>query len=381
MERFKEEATRQGSNLVLWTDGGLQQEMKTALERVFRQTGTSRGAIVALDPATGGVLGLVSAPSVDINSLSRGVSQKEWNAIATNPSHPLFNRAIGGIGFPTGSVIKPIVGLAALAEGIIKENTALYAPLEVCVKNIYGGPDACFRDWTFHGTTDIRRAIAESVNTFFYMIGGGFERMQGLGATKIKAYLERFGWGKKTNIDLPGEGKGALPDINAIWRLGDTYHFSIGQGAVSATPLQVASSIAAIANGGTLFEPRVVKAILKPDKTVDRLLEPVVASDTIADATLLAVIREGMRQTVTSGSATGFLNDLPVQVAAKTGTAQTGRMDASGKDYLYSWTVSFAPYENPTIVLVVVVENVLEGQVASLPVTKDLLSRYFTRPY
>ncbi|MBI2003172.1 MAG: hypothetical protein HYS76_01145, partial [Candidatus Wildermuthbacteria bacterium] len=228
VERFKEEAARQGSNLVLWADGGLQQEMKAALERVFRQTGTSKGAIVALDPATGGVLGLVSSPSVDINSLSRGVSQKEWNAIATNPSHPLFNRAIGGIGFPTGSVIKPIVGLAALAEGIIKENTALYAPLEICVKNIYGGPDACFRDWTFHGITDIKRAIAESVNTFFYMIGGGFERMQGLGATTIKAYLERFGWGKKTNIDLPGEGRGLLPDIDKNWRLGDTYHFSIG---------------------------------------------------------------------------------------------------------------------------------------------------------
>ncbi|MBI4276703.1 hypothetical protein HY629_02590, partial [Candidatus Uhrbacteria bacterium] len=224
VERFKEEAARQGSHLLLWTDGGLQQEMKAALERVFHQTGTSKGALVALDPATGGVLGLVSAPSVDINTLSRGVSQKEWGAIATNPSHPLFNRAIGGIGFPTGSVIKPIVGLAALEEGVIQENTSLYAPLELCVKNIYGGPDTCFRDWTFHGATDIRRAIAESVNTFFYMIGGGFERMQGLGATKIKAYLERFGWGKKTNIDLPGEGRGLLPDIDKNWRLGDTYH-------------------------------------------------------------------------------------------------------------------------------------------------------------
>ncbi|MBI2003316.1 MAG: hypothetical protein HYS76_01925, partial [Candidatus Wildermuthbacteria bacterium] len=140
-------------------------------------------------------------------------------------------------------------------------------------------------------------------------------------------------------------------------------------------------SIAAIANGGTLFEPRVVKAILNPDKTVERFLEPVIASDAIADATLLSVIREGMRQTVTSGSASGFLNDLPVQVAAKTGTAQTGRTDASGKDYLYSWTVSFAPYKNPTIVLVAVVENVLEGQVASLPITKDVLSWYFTRQH
>lgn len=378
-DRFTEESKRQGGNLVLWTDEELARQMKTALERVFRQTGASKGAIVALQPKTGGVLGLISAPSFDTNALSKGITQKEWSALADNSSHPLFNRVIGGVGFPTGSVIKPIVALAALEEGVINEHTTLYAPLELCVKNMYGGSDNCFRDWTFHGMTDIRRAIAESVNTFFYMIGGGFEKFKGLGATKIKAYLERFGWGSATNIDLPGEGAGKLPDINQNWRLGDTYHFSIGQGSLSATPLQVASAFVAIANGGTLFEPRVVKAILKPDKTIEKLMEPTIRSSTVADPALLSVIREGMRQTVTAGSATGWLDSLPVSVAAKTGTAQTGRVDAAGKDYLYSWTVSFAPYENPEIVLVAVVENIHEGQVASLPITKDLLSWYFTR--
>lgn len=379
LERFTEEPKRQGSHLVLWMDQKLQRQMTDALERVFAATGATRGAAVALHPDTGGVLGLVSAPSFDANTLSRGVTQKEWEKIAANPAYPLFNRAIGGVGFPTGSVIKPIVGVAALQENIIDERTTLYSPLELCVKNIYGGSDTCFRDWTFHGMTDIRRAIAESVNTFFYMIGGGFEKMKGLGATKIRAYLERFGWGSQTNIDLPGEGRGRLPDISKSWRLGDTYHLSIGQGSLSATPLQIASAFVAIANGGTLFEPRVLKAILKPDNTVEKFIEPTTRSLAIAPPAILSVIREGMRQTVTAGSATGWLDSLPVSVAAKTGTAQTGRVDAAGKDYLYSWTVSFAPYERPKIVLVVVVENIREGQVASLPVTKDVLSWYFTR--
>lgn len=378
-ERFVEEPERQGSHLVLWTDTELEEQMMKALERVFQQTGASRGAVVALQPKTGGVLGLVSVPGFDTNALSKGVTQKEWGKLAANPAYPLFNRAIGGVGFPTGSVIKPIMGVAALEKGVIDERTTLYSPLELCVKNIYGGPDTCFRDWTFHGMTDIRRAIAESVNTFFYMIGGGFEKFKGLGATTIKAYLERFGWGKQTGIDLPGEGEGRLPDITKTWRLGDTYHLSIGQGSLSATPLQIANAFVAIANGGTLFEPRVVKAILNPDKTVDRVIEPTARARSIADQGSLSVIREGMRQTVTAGSATGWLDSLSVSVAAKTGTAQTGRVDAAGKDYLYSWTVSFAPYENPEIVLVALVENIHEGQVASLPITKDVLSWYFTR--
>lgn len=381
VERSEEEAERQGSHLVLWLNAELQLRMEKALERAFVQTGTSKGAIVALNPKTGGILGLVSAPSFDTNALSKGITQKEWDALASNPSHPLFNRAIGGVGFPTGSVIKPIVGLAALEEGVIDETTTLYAPLELCVKNVYGGIDNCFRDWTFHGVTDIRKAIAESVNTFFYMVGGGFEKFKGLGATKIKAYLERFGWGSATGVDIPGEGEGTLPDIGPNWRLGDTYHLSIGQGSLSATPLQVASAFVAIANRGTLFEPRAVKAILNPDGTIDRLVEPTVQKSDIADSAMLSIIREGMRQTVTAGSATGWLDSLPVSVAAKTGTAQTGRTDAAGKDYLYSWTVSFAPYDNPEIVLVAVVENVHEGQVASLPITKDVLSWYFTRSY
>jgi penicillin-binding protein 2 len=255
----------------------------------------------------------------------------------------------------------------------------MFAPLEICVWNKYAKQDECFRDWTFHGQTDVRRAIAESVNTFFYIIGGGYENYRGLGREKIKEYVELFGWGKPTGIDLPGEGQGILPFFDKNWRLGDTYHFSIGQGPFAITPLQVASAFVAIANGGTLLEPQVVQKFLDKDKKVTEYVQPQVVQSNFAYPKNIETVKEGMRQTVTAGSATGWLDRLPVKAAAKTGTAQTGRKTADGKDYLYSWTVAFAPYENPEIVFVVVVENIREGQVAALPVARDALEWYFTR--
>lgn len=377
VRRFQESSSDPGENLVLWLDEGLQSALTSSLEKVFRDTGTRKAAAVAMDPNTGGVLAMVSLPTFDNSMFTKGVSADAWNALANDPAMPLFNRAMGGIGFPTGSVIKPFIAAAALKEGIIKEHTQIFAPLELCVKNRFGGEDSCFGDWTFHGWTDVKRAIAESVNPFFYIIGGGYEDIKGLGAAKIKEYLELFGWGEKTGVDLPGEGKGILPVIGNQWRLGDTYHFSIGQGSFSVTPLQVANAMLAIANGGTLFQPQVVKETLDENKRVTKKFEPIQAKNNLIDPAILDIIRQGMRQTVTAGSATNWLDALPVPVAAKTGTAQTGRKDAANKDYLISWTAAFAPYERPEIVLVVVVEDVREGQVATLPVARDALQWYF----
>ena len=128
---------------------------------------------MALDPKTGGVLALVSMPAFDNNIFSQGISQKAWETLLKDPSDPLFNRALSGIGFPTGSVIKPIVALAALQEGVITENTVLDAPLELCVQNVYTREPECFRDHAYHGSAYVKKAIAESVNPFFYKIGGG----------------------------------------------------------------------------------------------------------------------------------------------------------------------------------------------------------------
>ena len=372
-------SSEQGTSLVLWLNAGLQERIIESLQTVFAQTTAKRGAVVALDPSTGGVLALVSLPSFDANLFAQGISQKEWNDLLNNSANPLFNRAISGIGYPTGSVIKPLIGVAALEEGVIKEDTNIFAPLEICVENIYTKVDECFRDWEFHGNSNIVRAIAESVNTFFYIIGGGYEGFSGLGPIRIKEYIERFGWGETTGIDLPGEGKGILPVFDENWRLGDTYHLSIGQGPFAVTPLQVASAFSAIANGGDLFEPRVVKKLVDEERNTLEIIEPKLKREGFIDSETLKIIRKGMRQTVTAGSATGWLNSLPVSAAAKTGTAQTGRKTRDGKDYLHSWTVAFAPIENPEIVLVVIVENLLEGQIGTLPVARDALEWYFTQ--
>lgn len=377
VRRYQESSSDPGKSLVLWLSAGLQQTLFSSLQKVFQETGTKKAAAVALDPNTGGVLAMVSMPSFDNGMFSKGISKDAWGALMKNPLMPLFNRAMSGIGYPTGSVIKPLIAAAALKEGIISEDTTLFAPLDLCVKNRYGGADDCFGDWTFHGWTDVKRAIAESVNPFFYIIGGGYEDRKGLGATKIKEYLELFGWGRKTGIDLPGEGEGILPSIGKEWRLGDTYHFAIGQGAFSIPPLQVASAFSAIANGGTLYQPLVARKALDSKKDTVMLFEPKPVKSDIMDAEILDIVKQGMRQTVTAGSAANWLDQLPIAVAAKTGTAQTGRKDAAGKDYLTSWTVAFAPYERPEIVLVVAVEDVHEGQVATLPVVRDALQWFF----
>lgn len=367
-----------GQGLVLWLSSGLQKQIVESFQETFQRTGTKKAVAVALDPRNGGILALVSLPSFNANEFSEGISQEQWDSIQKDPASPLFNRAMSGIGYPTGSVIKPIIALAALEGGVITERTNIFSPLEICIRNPYTEQDECFPDWKYHGNSDVKRAIAESVNTFFYIIGGGYEGFSGLGPTKIKAYLERFGWGRKTQVDLPGEGKGILPTLDENWRLGDTYHLAIGQGPFAVTPLQVASAFAAIANKGTLFEPRAAQRIVDANKETIQIIEPAIIAESVVVQEHIEIVRQGMRQAVTNGSATGWLDGLPVRVAAKTGTAQIGRKDWDGKDLLYSWTVAFAPYENPEIVLVVLVEDVREGNIATLPVARDVLQWYFS---
>ena len=218
---------------------------------------------------------------------------------------------------------------------------------------------------------------------YFYIIGGGYKNLNGLGPSRIEQYLSLFGWGKKTGIDLPGESDGLIP--NPEWKQrvkkegwwdGDTYQLSIGQGNLLATPLQVASAFAAIANGGTLYEPQMVKAVIGNGKKVEEY-RPLVVKENIVKRENIQVVKEGLRQAVTSGSST-ILNQVSVPVAAKTGTAQTGRKDENGKDYLYSWVAAFAPYDNPKIVITVMVEDAKEGSIAVLPVAKDVLNWYFS---
>ncbi len=378
-----------GASLVLWLDGDLQEKITKELEEALTRIGRTKAAAVAIDPRTGGVLALVSLPSFDNNLFAQGLSQSAYEEILADPSKPLFSRAIGGL-YPTGSTIKPLLAAAALQEQIIDPDKALFTHGYIEVPNQYD-PTIVYRfnDWKDHGWVDMRKALAVSSNVYFYTIGGGFEGQKGLGPSRIKEYLSRFGWGEKTGIDLRGESAGLIPDPEwkkrikkEGWWDGDTYLLSIGQGNLLATPLQVANAFASIANGGTLYKPQMVKKVIASSQEQNLHSEeetrPRIIRENIVDLDYLNIVKEGMRQSVIEGSAI-LLNALPVKVAAKTGSAQTGKKDGEGKDLLYFWTTAFASYEDPEIVLTVMVEDVQEGSRVALPVVRNVLDWYFNR--
>lgn len=369
-----------GNSVVLWLDSDLQKKSEQALGEILAQTGSKAGAIVALNPKTGGVLTMVSLPEFDNNLFSKGIDTESFQNNLNDPGKPLFNRVIAGE-YPTGSTIKPLIASAALQEKIISPEKRINDPGYIQIPHEYD-PEIVytFNDWMAHGWADMRKAIAVSCNVYFYTIGGGYQDQEGLGADRIKKYLELFGWGEKTGIDLAGETKGLIPSPQwmkevkgEIWYTGNTYNFSIGQGDLRVTPLQVVNAFAAIANGGTLYQPHMVQRIIDENKNTIEEIKPVVIRQNFIDAENLKIVREGMRDAVTYGSSV-TLNDLPVEAAAKTGTAETS------KDKVYhNWVTVFAPYDDPQIVITIVVENVPEGMVVALPVAKEILNYYFSR--
>jgi len=367
-----------GKNLVLWLDSGLQKKIKEELERELENVGSKKGVAIALDPKTGGVLAMVSLPSFDNNLFQKSSDPQIIKDLLENPLSPLFNQVISGT-FPTGSTIKPLIASAALEEKIISPEKKIYDPGFIEVPHRYN-PEIVYRflDWTVHGWVDLRKAIAESCNVYFYTVGGGYEDQKGLGPTRIKKYLELFGWGAKTGIDLPGESEGFVPDPSwkkeakgENWWDGDTYHLSIGQGDLSITPLQVVTAFAAIANGGKLLKPQVVQKIVDSNKNVIEEIKPEVIRENFIDPENLQIVREGMRGAVFYGSS-AILGDLAVKAAAKTGTAETSK-----EEIYHNWVTVFAPYEDPQIVLTVMIEDVKGMQPAAARVAKPVLEWYF----
>ena len=362
-----------GNNLTLTIDSRFEEYMTKALADGLWLASSNAGAIVAMDPKTGGILGMVSLPTYDNNIFAKGAAQEEYQKLLNDEAKPMFNRAIAGI-YPSGSTVKPLIASAGLQEGIITENTTIEDPGEIKVGSWV------YPDWKAHGLVDIRKALAVSCNVFFYSVGGGWDKIKGLGVVKLHDYLEKFGFGSTLGIDLPGENPGLVPSPEwkektkkEAWYLGDTYHMAIGQGDVLVTPLQMATAIGSIANDGELLKPHLVAKITDKDGNVIKNTEKEAIRPKFIDGGNLQIVREGMRLAVTAGSATA-LNDLPVQVAAKTGTAQFGN---EGKTH--AWLAAFAPYYDPQIVLVVIIEGGGEGYATAGPVAKDILNWYFSR--
>jgi len=371
-----------GNNLVLNIDAELQKKVYNALEKSIKNVGAKKGSAVAMDPRTGAVLAMVSYPSYDDNSFSGGISQADYSKIANDPSQPLFNRAIAAK-YPTGSTIKPFEASAALQEKIISPDKLINDPGYILVHSQYD-PTVVYKysGVEAHGLVDMRKAIAVSSNIYFYTVGGGYEDQQGLGPARIKKYLSLFGWDQKTGVDLPGEFSGFIPD--PVWKKavrgqpwwdGDTYNLAIGQSDLQTTPLQVANAYCAIANGGTLYQPQIVGKIISGDsKEVVQEFSPQIIRSNFIDPKNLQIVREGMRDGVSKPyGLSAYLNDLPIKVAAKTGTAEIGLAN-----HFNVWSSVFAPYDNPEIVLVVTVENVQGFGAVTLPVAHEVLNWYFS---
>lgn len=371
---FARKESKEGKNITLSIDKGLQEKLYNELRQMLWQLKTDRAAGVALDPNSGKILALVSFPSFDNNKFIKGLSQKEFQEMGQNPSKPFLNRVISGA-YPPGSTIKPLIATAALKEKIIEPNENINCAGSITISHkYYPNIFYTFHDWKAHGLTSLTKAIAESCNVYFYTIGGGYGKFEGLGIEKISQYLKQFGLGKISGIDLPGEVTGLIPDENwkrktkdEDWYIGDTYNVSIGQGDIMATPLQIALATAVIANNGTLFKPQLVNKIGE-----DSISSQIIRND-IADKEILNIIKQGMREAIIYGSAKS-LYDLSVKVAGKTGTAQ-----APGGKMSHAWFTSFAPYENPKIVLTILIENGGEGSAVAVPVAKEVLRWYFTR--
>ena len=369
-----------GLDLVLTVDKGLQQKVVDVLEQELKRNATAVGAsAVAINPKTGEILALASLPAYDSNIFSTVSSREAYQDLIQDPHRPFFNRVISGQYSP-GSSIKPFFAVAALEEKLISERTSVLSTGAITIANQYDPSIVyTFRDWKAggHGDINVVRAIADSVNTFFYTIGGGYGDLKGLGTAKMKSYLEKFGFGAPSGIDLPQEGKGIIPDPQwkektwgERWYLGDTYNISIGQGSLLVTPLQVAVGYSALANGGKLIKPILVKKAIGSDKAVLFENPTKVIRDNFISEKNLEIIKKGLRETVLSGTAQR-LQTLPVAVAGKTGTAQTGGEET------HAWFSSFAPYEDPSIVLIILVEKGGQGSQSAVAAAEEIYRWYF----
>jgi penicillin-binding protein 2 len=341
-----------GENIKLTVDKNVQNKMYEAMKSLAAKAHFTGGAGVIMDIHTGEILSLTSYPEYDNNLLTNASSSEENKRVSDSfqdTRNIFLNRAVSGL-FTPGSTVKPFIALAALMEGVITPEKEIFSAGQLVIKNKYGGPDTVFKDWKAHGYVDMKQAITESSDEYFYQIGGGYQTQKGLGILRIDDYAKRFGFSTTTGIDLPAEKFGLIPSpewklktFKEDWLLGDTYHTSIGQYGFQITPLELVRGVAAIANGGYLVTPHVMSNMVyaKTDLQLPR--------------NNLQVIQDAMLHTVTDqveGTAKILYVD-GVQVAAKSGTAELG----VSKQLVNSWISGYFPYNNPKYAFVVIMEK------------------------
>ncbi|MFC1640831.1 penicillin-binding protein 2 [Patescibacteria group bacterium] len=369
-----------GNDIILSVDSELQDRLEQYLWQQLQSAGRTKASAVAMDPRNGEILALVNVPTYDNNLFSRGIKQNQFNELLEDEDQPLFNKATSGI-YPPGSTFKPFVATVALEDGVVTPSTTIQSTGKITIGEWH------FYDYDLsgHGSTDLKKAISRSVNTYFYYIGGGYEEFRGVGIQRIVDISSKFGFGDVLKVDIGSENTGVLPTPEwkeqvkgERWYVGDTYNASIGQGDVSVTPLQLAAGYTVIANEGTLYRPHFIRQIIDSQKGKTKKVDPDIIRKNVASKENLREIKSAMKETVESGSGR-LLNSLPVDAGGKTGTAQYVIPNTGGRKGEHAWFASFAPVENPEIVLIVMLEGAGEGHDHAVPVAHKTLQWYFTR--
>ena len=380
IRKLREQPSVAGKSIYLTIDLELQRYITDLLAG-------QKGAIVVLDPKDSGVLAMVSTPSYDNNLFVDGISSEDYKRLLNDPSRPLYSRATQGV-YPPASTVKPFIAVAAQTENVISQNTTIFDPGYWVLPNT----TKRFRDWkkSGHGYTDLNKAITESSDTYFYQVA------HSMGIDRLSDWMKRFGFGMPTGIEIQEETAANMPTrewkqkrYKRPWVQGDTISVGIGQGYWTATPLQVAKATAVLVNNGKVNTPHLMKAIevstLKPYE--DPLLYPDI---TEAKQSYWDAAKRGMYNVVNSALGTGrkAFAGANYRVAGKSGTAQVfslkenEKYNAAGlKKELHdhAWFTAYAPYENPRLVVTVILENAGGGSSNAAPLARKVMDYYLNQ--
>ncbi len=355
-----------GAQVVTTVDRRLQEAAERAMEG-------KAGAVVVMDPRNGDILAMVSTPAFEIDRFTGTIDRNAWLRVVQDPNHPLLNRTIQSQ-YPPGSIFKMVVAAAGLQEGTLAPTDRVH-----CTGEFHLGAWT-FHDWKKegHGSVDLMKGIRDSCDVYFYTAG------LKVGAPAIAKWATAFGFAAPTGIDFGGEKPGLIPQPRmsrrgraAPWHAGETVNMAIGQGAVLVTPMQVARFMAAFANGGVLWKPRLVQRIERPDKGVVWGDVGGVTGHVELSPMVWAFLRQALWAVVNDGG-TGAAARIPgLDVAGKTGTAQTVANSKSEKGQDHAWFAAFAPVKDPEVVVVVLVERGGHGGATAAPIAREILKAKF----
>ena len=375
---LKQEDALPGNEMILNLDLDLQKTAEEAMEKEGKS-----GAVVVIEVNSGRLLTLATTPQIHLEDFIGGISKANWKKLSDNPQKPLRHKAIQGA-YPPGSVFKMVTALAGLSKGVIDENTLIYCPGHF----FYGG--RTYRCWkkSGHGPMNLKQAIAQSCDVFFYQVG------MRVGVDGIAEISKQLGLGKRTGIELEHENRGLVPSkkwkrkrYKTKWHNGETLSVAIGQGFNLVTPLQIAVMTSAIANGGTLYRPMLVDIVTDPDGRIIDQTEPEEVGHLEVSPAYLKLVQGGMLEAVQGAAGTARRLRIPgIPIAGKTGTAQVVKLSKSKglkdheipyKERDHAWFTCYAPADKPEIAVTVLVEHGMHGSSGAGPIAKIMLEKYF----